>query len=408
MDGVKRHRSLVAVGALIAFTAIALLALEVTARPGLTGASGHTPTGLSTLIAVVFLIAGAPVAARRPGHPIGRIFLGTAFGWAAVGVLNQLVERAGASGGPYPPALVLLAWVLQWSWVPLVIPGIVLVPQFFPDGKLLSPRWRFLPLLTWSGIALLIAGAGTGDYEVLPGVRNPFMADAPRTGVASDQSAIATNLISRLAFGIILLAVGLTIVTLVIRTRRGTPTERQQLRDLLAAAVIWPIGVVPSLWWYARDNSFVFQLIGLLGLLALPVAIALAILRYRLYDIDVVINHAIVYASLTAVLAGSFVAAQFLFQRTFVAATGTNSDMAVVLALFVIATVFNPIKTRLQTAVDRRFKVASPAHRPSTAAPQSSPESIPALLTDLAGLRDRGVITPQQFEEKRAELLARL
>ena len=356
----RRTRVVLALAALIALTALGSLALEITTPPELTGRSG--PTGLSTLTALVFLIAGAPVAARRPGHPIGRIFLGTAFAWAAGGVLTQFVLRAAVSGGPYPPALVVLAWLNYWSWVAGVMPAIVLAPQFFPDGRLLSPRWRFLPMLTWLGIAMLIAGASVADYEVLPGVRNPFRAEGLWSDLLQSQGAFGSYL-AYLAYGIVLVAAVLTIATLVIRTRRGTRTERQQLRVLLAAAVIFPTTLILAIIWSALDASqgttprpppFILQLMLVLGLLALPLAIAIAILRYRLYDIDVVIKRTVVYAALLLMLLATYGIVVIVVGTLARPLTG-SSELAVAGSTLVVVLLFQPLRSWILRAVDRQF-----------------------------------------------------
>ena len=139
------------------------------------------------------------------------------------------------------------------------------------------------------------------------------------------------------------------------------------------------------------------NLVAILGLSAIPAAVGIAILRYRLYEIDLIINRTIVYALLTAVLAGVYSAAVAFFQRLFLAMTGENSDLAIVMSLFVLATVFTPVKNTLQGAVDRRIRPASrlaPAH--ST--------SIDDLLM-LSELHDRGVLTDEEFAAKKKQVL---
>jgi len=126
-------------------------------------------------------------------------------------------------------------------------------------------------------------------------------------------------------------------------------------------------------------------------------AVGIAILRYHLYEIDLIINRTIVYALLTAVLAGVYSAAVAFFQRLFLAMTGENSDLAIVMTLFVLATVFTPVKNTLQGAVDRRIR---PASRPASA----HSTSIDDLLI-LSELHDRGVLTDEEFASKKKQVL---
>jgi hypothetical protein len=130
---------------------------------------------------------------------------------------------------------------------------------------------------------------------------------------------------------------------------------------------------------------------------ALPLAVGIAILRYRLYEIDVIINRTLVYGLLTAVLAGLYTGALALFQRLFVAITGQGSDLAIVMTLFVLATVFTPIKTSLQTAVDTRLK-AAPAPGGSSATGLDD-------LMKLAELHRHCVLTDEEFSAKKRQIL---
>jgi len=139
------------------------------------------------------------------------------------------------------------------------------------------------------------------------------------------------------------------------------------------------------------------ELFATLAVTALPVAVGVAILRYRLYDIDLIINRTLVYVLLTAILAGVYTAVVALFQRTFVAISGQGSDLAIVMTLFVLATVFTPIKNTLQERVDRRIK-------PRSAPAITHTASIDDLLM-LSELHDRGVLTDDEFAAKKKQVL---
>jgi hypothetical protein len=151
---------------------------------------------------------------------------------------------------------------------------------------------------------------------------------------------------------------------------------------------------------------FVPSLTGLTNILAgvalsaFPAAVGIAILRNRLYDIDLIINRTVVYVLLTAILAGVYTAAVALFQRTFVALSGQSSDLAIVMTLFVLATVFTPIKNTLQATVDRRIKPTS-SHVANVAARVSAIDD----LLMLSELHDRGILTDDEFTAKKKQIL---
>jgi hypothetical protein len=148
--------------------------------------------------------------------------------------------------------------------------------------------------------------------------------------------------------------VAIAVVSLFIRYRRGDAVVRAQIRWFAADAVVVLAGLVLATIFDPNGQPF-FD-VGIVALGFLPVAIWIAISRYRLYDIDVIINRALVYGSLTAILAGVFAAGVGLAQRLFVAITGQSSDAAIVLVTLVIATLYTPLRKRLEGLIDKRFK----------------------------------------------------
>jgi hypothetical protein len=168
--------------------------------------------------------------------------------------------------------------------------------------------------------------------------------------------------------GLLMLAISLAVGAQIYRYRRvSTPTQRKQTRWLVFGLTIWivlmaiqaipfaylqslPPGFSPPAWAAASG------LVWWLSLSIVPVTLTIAILRYRLYEIDVIINRALVYGALTAILAGMYSASISLFQKVFIALTGAESDAAIVITTLILASGFTPIRTRLQTVVDRRFR----------------------------------------------------
>lgn len=231
------------------------------------------------------------------------------------------------------------------------VPTVALL-VFFPDGRAV-PRWTrwLIPLVAIVMVLLPWTISGSGVF------RQPSWTEG----------VIWLLLIASIAGGI---------YGQVHRYRRvSTPSERQQTKWVLAGFVGWfsllaltaiPYGYLGSLApgapipsWAAGNAALWF-----LGLSLVPLSLAIAILRYRLYEIDIIINRALVYGGLTAILAGLYSASISLFQKLFIAVTGEQSDAAIVLTTLVLAAAFTPLRTRLQAAVDRRFKdVHDPARR---------------------------------------------
>jgi hypothetical protein len=301
-------------------------------------ALGHKPTSNTLaygLRALAFAVMGAFVASRRPENPIGWIFCG--FGvWAA------LVELWAAFVFHSLPAGKVGEWVVTWNWiVDLTVYAIIFL--LFPNGRLMTRRWWWVVWLLVAGCLLATPGQAMNPdtgFELSDGV-NPFAVDV----LAVEAAYVA---------GVILLSVGMlaSVIAVVIRYRRATGIERLQLRQLvLAGSVFLTVQVfsVPLYYDYA-----LVRLIVPLAFLTLPIAAGLAILRYRLYDIDIVINRALVYGTLTVLGAASYAVWVVALQRLLDPFT-QGSDLAVAGATLAVASLFRPAHRRVQRAVDRRF-----------------------------------------------------
>ncbi len=289
---------------------------------------------------IVFAAAGAFIASRRPANPIGWLFLFSG-AWGALGsVSNLYLGREPAAAGATVSAYAVLRSVNGWAWVPVIVPVVAFVPMFFPDGRLPSARWRAMPALGLVGaVAIAVAIALSPTDESTPSGPNPYAVDAPWVGWL---------LVAGL--GLFLGATVLAVASLVVRMRRGTPIERQQLKIFFYAAIVYPgCGVLGSLTgWEA------FNLLAVVGVVAVPVAVAIAILRYRLYDIDVLIRRTLTYAVLSAVLFVAYVTGVALIQFVFSPVTSGNG-LAVAISTLAVVALFQPLRRRIQSSVDRRF-----------------------------------------------------
>ncbi len=282
------------------------------------------------LIALALSGTGAFVASRQPGNPIGWIFLVQGF-W------NGLLEMWG-EGMSYHGVVTSEVghWIINWSWIADIC-AYALVFALFPTGRLLSKRWRWVPVVLALALVTGIPGQGFSTDNA----ENPLPIDSPIIDLLFNASMI-----------LLLLGLAGAIVALVIRFRRSVGLERLQLKQLvLAASFILPVGALAVIFWY--DSYLVRVLLGA-SLLALPVAAGLAILRYRLYDIDVVINRTLVYGALTATLAAVYLGSVLVLQLALSTFT-EGSGLAVAASTLAVAALFRPARARIQATVDRRF-----------------------------------------------------
>jgi putative oligomerization/nucleic acid binding protein len=342
-----------------------------------------------------FVVIGALIVGRHARHPIGWMFCLTALSFGAASFAQSYAIVALTAQHRALPAGELMAWLGFWISMPGTAVIALFLPLLFPDGRLPSRRWR---PVAWSAVALaLIAVLDTmfqpASYPGFALVRNPL-------GVYGWDGLfhfldVATDIV-------FLLLIVLTPVALFERMRRAGVEERLQIRWFVFAGCIVILGFLSdSLHGLVPGMEEAGIVLTVVAVTALPVAVGIAILRYRLYEIDVIINRTLVYGLLTAVLAGLYTGALALFQRTFVAVTGQGSDLAIVMTLFVLATVFTPIKTSLQSAVDGRLR---PVKAPLDARPDSSLTGVDDLMK-LAELHSHGVLTDEEFSAKKRQIL---
>jgi hypothetical protein len=299
---------------------------------------GGVPVAAFEAVVLIALgVIGAVVASRQPRNLVGWILCVTplSLGLLILGVhVFWSFELAGQAD-----AAQVAAWLSSWIWTPAIFGSFVLFPLLFPTGAPPTARWR---PVAWAGVAGCVAmTAGfaftPGEFEDLPAV-NPVGLGDP-LGTAAE---VANGL------GFLLLVIGTltAIASIVVRFRRSRGIERQQLKWVTAAAALLPLSQVPS-----GDIGYAALL---LGALVIAAAVAIAMLRYRLYDIDVVINRALVYGALTAILAGIYIGSVLLLQLVLSGVT-QDSGLAVAASTLAVAALFRPARSRIQAVVDRRF-----------------------------------------------------
>jgi hypothetical protein len=297
---------------------------------------------LLTLAFGSFLIVGCLLLARRPDNVIGGIFTAVGLLTATAAVAEGYAKYAYVTHpGPLPGRLVA-AWVFGWIWAPTIMLTVVFPLLLFPTGRSLSPRWQ---PLTWLAVgataALTILSALSPTLPITEGhnIDNPIgVAAANQTGPLA---AIVTSLS--------LFLVAAAVISLVVRFRRSQGVERQQLKWFTYAGALVLLTPLGSLFFPSLGNRFFVVVI------ALPVAVGIAILRYRLYDIDRLINRTLVYGLLTALLAGVYAGAVLILGQMFGGVSGDPPTWAVAGATLTVAALFQPARRRIQAVVDRRF-----------------------------------------------------
>lgn len=300
-----------------------------------------------SFVSATSAVVGALISSRRPANPVGWLFLGGALSFALQGVASEYARYGILTDPGSLPLAATMAGLAGAMELLGPVLSFILVPLYFPDGRLVSPRWRLVPWLVLGlmpfAVLLNVFSPGEAVYE--SGIQNPLAVEALRP-------------VERV-FGPVVLAwyIGLIFVaaaSLVVRFRRARGEERQQIKWLTFAASFIPI-------WFMTNSPVeavfpaLFLVLDALVIGAVPVAAGIAILRYRLYDIDVVINKTLVYGVLTASLVGIYLGGVVVLQRGLVFLTGEGSQLAVVASTLTIAALFTPLRRLIQSFIDRRF-----------------------------------------------------
>jgi MFS family permease len=300
---------------------------------------GHIAVGI--MLGLGFPPLGALIVARHPRHLIGWLLLVTGLtqslaNFAGLYTTYALQTRPGSlPGGPF------MAWLSTWMWAPGYGIFIAVLPLLFPTGRLPSRRWRPVAWMAWVALIGIIAPAAivTWPFRGLRVLVDP----PPDTAVVHVGLAISHGM-----FVVLVVTAFAAVVSLVVRLRRAGSVERQQVKWFAYAAVVSVVvgavgALVPALTW--------------LEVLAIPCVIAgltMAMFRHRLYDIDRIINRTLVYGLLTVVLGLGYIGGVLLGRQVLGGLTGTSS-LAVAGSTLAVAGLFQPLRRRIQHAVDRRF-----------------------------------------------------
>ena len=313
------------------------------------GAAGVVVSTLPDLVALGLLALGLLVAHGRPANPVGWIIAGTVVTAGLTDFVESYAVYALYTDPGSLPGGETMAWLSNWTFIPVLFAAPAMLFLLFPDGKLVSHRWR--PVF-WIVILTTLAAMTSAIFQ-------PVLNDPPFEGVvnplgfAPPQALLAP--LSYIGWPGMAASFLVAALAMILRLRRSRGVERQQLKWLAAAAAVLPLASVSGVVLYYLGYESIAGFLAIFSIFPIFLAAGYAILRYRLYDIDLIINRTLVYGSLTATLVAGYVGTVVVLQRALVFFTGQESTLAVVASTLVIAALFNPLRRRFQAFIDRLF-----------------------------------------------------
>jgi hypothetical protein len=293
------------------------------------------------------MAVGCLIVARSPGHPLG-------WGLAAVGLLAVTGElaveyawRSYVDKFTSLPGAIAAAWYANWFWFPTFFLAVWFPLLFFPTGHLLSARWRPVAWVGGAGIvALTLLGALDPSFDV------PRNRSLPNPIGIAGLPEIENSLTGAVLLSLLLFSIIAALIQLVFRFRQSHGEERQQLKWFTYAGAVMVLSFIAQEFTPLALPDFMFGI--LIGLI--PVSVGIAIFKYRLYDIDLIINRTLVYGVLTAVLAIVYLGGVVGVGALVRGMTGQErSTLVVAASTLAVAGLFRPVRTRIQAFIDRRF-----------------------------------------------------
>ena len=324
---------------------------DLSSRP-----TGQEPTlGEISFISVplAFAFVGALIISHQPRNVIGLLMMlpGISLFVVVDAYLRPFIHGYSPIPESPSPVFLLILWFSNWNWLLLVFP-LMFIMVLFPTGRPLSRRWGWL-IVFGMGLAIMLIYFSTFSQTLAPGSGKADWAFRNPIGFL-EREWIDVVFIPFIVF--MPVWVVLCFVSLLVRFRRAGGIEREQIKWLFYAGAIFAVFYIPPfiLRSYSQAENIWNLLFGI-GMLAFPAAIAIAILRYRLFDIDVIIRRTLVYAALTATLALIYFGSVILLQNLVTVVGGQQTAVVTVISTLLIAALFTPLRRRIQNDIDRRF-----------------------------------------------------
>ncbi len=301
--------------------------------------------------ALSYATVGALICARRPDNRVGWMLLASGTIFALCTIAFEYAD-IGLADGRDLPGSVLALWIAN-AVSPIALELIPLALLLFPDGRPISPRWRPVSAVPAAAAFGICVGVGflPGSIDANVPVPNPF-------GIPGAHGVLTAVEVA--GWTLTAVSLGAAAAAIVVRLRRADGVQRLQLKWVASAGVV--LGVVWILWEVTyllppagRVVTALELLAATLAMTGIPLAAGVAILRYRLYEIDVIIRRTLVYATLIAVLAAFYLAGITLLEWAMESVTGQSSALAVTASTLAVAAAFQPVRSRIQHAVERHF-----------------------------------------------------
>jgi len=303
----------------------------------------------NVLFSIGYSTVGAVIVPRLPsGNATGWLFCAIGLLWAVIHFIGEYAIYTLLAAPGSLPAGELATWIYSWLWVPS-LGLLVFLSLLFPNGRLPSARWRWFARLSalLTLVGMVLAAFSPGQIILgLSAIRNPLGVEGLPNAYKPVQA-------------LMLILIAVSVASLLMRRLYARGVERQQTKWFTYTSAVAASGAILQyiiseplelLWLGGVGHALV-----LTGLAGMPISMGIAITRYRLYDIDIIINRTLVYGPLTATLVALYFGGIVLLQRVFVVLTGQKSTLAVVASTLVIAALFTPLRRRIQSFIDRRF-----------------------------------------------------
>jgi ABC-type uncharacterized transport system permease subunit len=305
------------------------------------------------VLVVSFSVVGALIVSHRPENTIGWVFCTAALcqGLSEFGLeyaTYALITRSGSL-----PLAAEMSWLAEWIWAPGLGLILVFLPILFPDGRPPSRRWR--PVAWLGGLSIILIWVPI-SILIWPERGTALL----RGGETGDERPGWLQALAEAGFPLMLVAGLLAVISLFVRFHRARGSERQQIKWFASAAALTFAWIFVFEQLLSAEGGVLEAIAAVSSLVlvpSIPIATGIAILRHRLYDIDVLINRTLVYGALTAALALTYFGGVATTQTIFHALTGQEQQpqLAIVVSTLVIAALFNPLRRRIQGFIDRRF-----------------------------------------------------
>ncbi|HEU4917343.1 MAG TPA: hypothetical protein VFV13_12355 [Acidimicrobiia bacterium] len=309
-----------------------------------------------SLVPVIFVLTGALIVSRQPKNIIGLLLMIPGLVFLTAGVVDVAFGslETGAQPAELTVGLWLRLWFDNWSWVLLIFPILHLI-LVFPTGSLPSPRWRWVVWLEAAMILFMMLSAAFGE-EIGPLNVEESLAWTLPNPIGFLPEEFFGAVFNSVWSGGLLLVAAAALTSLVLRFRRAAGAERQQMKWLVFAVAVFAMVYVGTVVAAGETGSGnVLDLIFVVSIMGIPVSIAIAVLRFHLYDLGRVIRRTLLYAVLSGLLVGIFILSVFLVRTTIGGLVGEDSALGIAVSTLLVAALFNPLRRRLQDLIDRRL-----------------------------------------------------